>query len=146
MIGRHLKPCYGYVEQVEIDWSPRCDDGTLPRNAHILQWADELMEAMDSLGRPIRLESDVTKQRLADAGFVDIKEEAIRLPLSSWPTERHAGYVGRWFNLGICQACQPLSLAPLGRCHGRTPDVIYDLTKKVKAELDGNTVHAYCTL
>src|SRR4051794_16672999 len=26
---RHLKPGYGYVEQVELDLKPRCDDTTL---------------------------------------------------------------------------------------------------------------------
>ena len=56
---------------------------------------------MDSFGRPIRLDSNLTKQRLADAGFVDIKEEVIRLPLNSRPAEAPGRDLGRWFNLGI---------------------------------------------
>ena len=85
---------------------------------------------MDSFGRPIRLDSNLTEQRLAEAGFVDIKEEVIRLPLNSRPAEAHARDLGRWFKLGIRQACQPLSLAPLVRGHSWTPAEIHDLSQK----------------
>lgn len=102
---------------------------------------------MDDLGRPIRLDSYLTKRRLADAGFVDIEEEVIKLPLNGRLAEAPGRDLDRWFNLGIQQACQPLSLAPLSRRrHSSTPDEIHDLSKKVRAELYGNAVHAYCTL
>lgn len=101
---------------------------------------------MDSFGRPIRLDSNLTKKQLADAGFIDIKEEVIRLPLYGQPAEAPGRDLGRWFNLGIQQACQPLSLAPLNRGRGRTLDEIRDLSEKVRVELYDNTVHAYCTL
>lgn len=52
-----------------------------------------------------------TKLQLADAGFVDIKEEVIRLPLNGRPAGPPGRDLGRWFDLGIQQACQPLSLA-----------------------------------
>lgn len=91
---------------------------------------------MDNFGRPMRLDNNFTKQQLADAGFLDIKEEVIRLPLR----------LRRWFNLGMQQVCQPLCLAPLGRGHGRTRDQLRDLSEKVRIELYGNAVHAYCTL
>ncbi|EAQ85660.1 predicted protein [Chaetomium globosum CBS 148.51] len=63
-------------------------------------------------------------QWLADAGFVDIKEEAIRLPLSGWPAEAPGQDLGWWFNLGVQRACQPLSSAPLIRGHSWALDEI----------------------
>jgi hypothetical protein len=101
---------------------------------------------MESFGRPMRLESDVTKQRLADAGFVEIKEEVIQLPLNGWPADTHGKNIGRWFNLGMAQAYQPLALAPLCRGHGRTLAEVQELAEKVRNELYSNSVHAYCTL
>ncbi|KAK4149118.1 S-adenosyl-L-methionine-dependent methyltransferase [Chaetomidium leptoderma] len=145
-IYRHLRPYYGYFEQVEIDWSPRSDDGSLRRDAYAVQWANELSDAMDSFSRPLRLDSNLTKQRLGDAGFVEIKEEVIQMPLNGWPAEAHGRDLGRWFNLGMRQTYQPLSLAPLCRGHGRTPAEVHDLTEKVRAELYSNSVRAYCTL
>ncbi|KAL2129651.1 hypothetical protein VTI74DRAFT_7485 [Chaetomium olivicolor] len=145
-IFRHLKPYYGYIEQVEIDWAPRCDDGSLQGDAYIVQWTNELLDAMDSFGRPIRLDSNLAKKQLADAGFVDIKEEVIRLPLSGRPAEAPCRDLGRWFNLGIRLACEPLSLAPLSRGHGRTLDEIRGLSEKVREEMYSITAHAYCAL
>ncbi|KAK3300226.1 S-adenosyl-L-methionine-dependent methyltransferase [Chaetomium fimeti] len=145
-IYRHLKPYYGYFEQVEIDWTPRSDDGSLRRDGYVVQWANELMDAMDSFSRPIRLDSNLTKQQLADVGFDEIKEEVIQLPLNGWPTEVHDRELGRWFNLGVRQAFQPLSLAPLCRGHGRTPAEVEELAEKARGEVYSNTVRAYCTL
>ncbi len=142
----YLKPSHGYIEQVEVNWHPRCDDDTMPQNSYILQWATELMEAMDTFGRSIRLESDATKRRLADAGFVDIKEEVIRLPVNGWPSEPHGRETGRWFNLGMRLACQPLSLAPCARGRGKTPREVKDLAENVREEIFSTSVHAYCSL
>ena len=101
---------------------------------------------MDVFGRPLRFDSNVTKQRLADAGFVDIKEEVINLPLSGWPADKEVRELGRWFNLAMRQAYQPLSLAPLCRNHNRTPGEVWTLTENVRAEVFPNKLHAYCTL
>jgi hypothetical protein len=125
---------------------PRSDDGSLRRDGYMVQWANELLEAMDSFGRPMRMDSNLTKQRLADAGFIDIKEEVIQMPLNGWPTDAHGRDLGRWFNLGMRQAFQPLSLAPLCRGHGRTPAEVQELAEKAKAEVYSNSVRAYCTL
>lgn len=131
---------------MEIDWTPRCDDGSLPRDAYVVQWAKEVMDAMDSFGRPLRLNSNLTKQQLADAGFVDIQEEVFKLPLNGWPTDAYLRDLGRWFNLGIRQSCQPLSLAPLCRGHGRTPAEVNKLCENVRDEVFSTMTHAYCTL
>jgi hypothetical protein len=101
---------------------------------------------MDTLGRSIRLDSDVTKRRLADAGFVNIHEEVIQLPLNGWPAEPHARETGRWFNLGMRLASQPLALAPLCRGRGKTMNEIQELADKIKVEIFSTEMHAYCSL
>lgn len=143
---RHLKPDSGYFEQVEIDWTPRCDDDSMQRDAYVVQWTKEVLDAMDGFGRPLRLNSSLTKRQLAEAGFVDIQEEVLKLPVNGWPTDAHLRDIGRWFNLGMRQAYQPLSLAPLCRGHKRTPAEIFDITEKVREEVFSTKVHAYCTL
>lgn len=104
------------------------------------------MDAMDSFGRPLRLNSSLTKQQLADAGFVDIQEEVLKLPINGWPADAHLRDLGRWFNLGMRQTYQPLSLAPLCRGRGRTPAEVHELSENVIAEVYHTTVHVYCTL
>ncbi|KAL8947128.1 MAG: hypothetical protein Q9222_006557 [Ikaeria aurantiellina] len=82
--GSHLKPGTGRFEQVEVDLEPRCDDGTLPGNAAIKHWYENLKDATLIAGRPIAY-NHATQQMLEAQGFVDVQEKVIRLPLSPWP-------------------------------------------------------------
>ncbi|KAK3694879.1 S-adenosyl-L-methionine-dependent methyltransferase [Podospora appendiculata] len=145
-IYRHLKPHYGFVEQVEIDWTPRCVDQSLSPSSYVMQWADELLSAMDRFGRSMRVDSGLTKQRMRHAGFTDIKEEVIRVPFNGWPTDEHGRDTGRWFNLGLTQGMHALTIAPLFRGHGKMPEEVTALVKNVVEEIRSRKMHAYCTL
>lgn len=145
-IHRHLVPYHGYMEQVEIDFMPRADDGTLPPNSALLQWATYLLDAMDSFNRSIRVDSNVTKQRLVEAGFVDIKEERMKFALNGWPEDNMGRDIGRWFNLGFIQGVEALTLAPLFRALNKTPAEIRSLLERVQQEARSNKVHAYFTM
>ncbi|KAK0731414.1 S-adenosyl-L-methionine-dependent methyltransferase [Lasiosphaeris hirsuta] len=145
-IHRHLKPYYGYIEQVEIDWTPRTDDGSLPPNSFLMQWAEELMDAMDGFDRSIRVDSNLTKQRMMDAGFVDLNEETIKFALNGWPNDARGREIGRWFNLGFTQGMQALTMAPLSRGHGKTHTEIMALIEKALVEVRSLKVHAYFTV
>jgi hypothetical protein len=145
-VSSHLRPEHGYFEQIEVDFTPRSDDASLPQDGHMVRWANEVLDAMDRLGRPLRLNSELTKQRLADAGFVDVKEEIIRLPVNGWPRDAHGREVGRWFNIAIRLSLESLMLAPLNLTCGRTPEEVHELAEAVQKEIFSNSVHAYCTL
>ncbi|KAK3896887.1 S-adenosyl-L-methionine-dependent methyltransferase [Staphylotrichum tortipilum] len=145
-IFRRLQPESGYIEQVEIDYTPRCEDGSLPPDGHMARWAREVFQATDRIQRPLRLDSNLTKQQLAAAGFVDVKEEIIQLPVNGWPRDPHGRDLGRWFNLGLRLSLEPLMLAPLNRTCGRTSEDVRDLAQKARDEVYSNNVHAYCTL
>ncbi|KAK1767094.1 S-adenosyl-L-methionine-dependent methyltransferase [Phialemonium atrogriseum] len=145
-IFRHLKPYYGHIEQVEIDWTPRCEDGTLPERSITRLWVDELLGAMDDHGRSMRVDSQETINQLLSAGFVDVKEEVIKVPFSGWPTEKTVRDIGRWFNLGFTNGLMGLTLAPLTRMKDRTKAEVAELVNKVKMEACSRNVHAFCLL
>lgn len=143
----HLRPRLGWIEQVEIDWSPRCDDGTLSENSPLRRWAEQVLGAMDEAGRPMSLASiGDAKSQLAAAGFVDISQRTIQLPFNTWPDDPHLKDIGRWFNLGLCQGLAALSLAPLTRMRGWTSDQVTELVKDVRAEICSRRHHAYCEM
>ncbi|KAK0747805.1 S-adenosyl-L-methionine-dependent methyltransferase [Apiosordaria backusii] len=143
---RHLKPYYGHIEHVEIDYTPRSDDPSKVHGSMMSQWTGELLKAMDNFGRSMRLDSDVTKQRLAEVGFVDIKEEVIQLPLNSWGANTHARNIGRWFNLVMNKAYQPLCLAPFYRGLNKSFSEINAFVEKVKTEVNKTENTVFCTL
>ena len=145
-VFNHLKPG-GWFEQVEIDWTPRCDDSSLPPNSALERWAHEVSSAMRQANRPISVDTAQTRAALADAGFVDFGEEIIQIPYNGWPDDPHDRQVGRWFNLSLYEGIQALSLAPLTRVKGWSPAQVEALLAQVKDEIRRrgyNGHHAYC--
>lgn len=140
----HLKPRVGYIEQVEIDWMPHCDNGTLPPHADILKWATELLGAMDMHGRPMRVDSQRTMAYLSEAGFVDIKEEVIKVPISGWPDDPVEKERGRWLALALIKGLSALTLAPLTRIKGRSRAEVEQLIERVRMEVANRKIRAQC--
>ena len=104
------------------------------------------MEAMDRARRPMRLDSNEIKQQMGHAGLVDIREEVIRIPINGWPADEHEREIGRWFNLGLTQGLDALTLAPFTRELGYTLPGAKDFVSRVKDEIRSRKIRAYCTL
>ena len=144
--SRHLKPGYGHLEQVEIDLRPRCDDGTLPEKP-VVQWFEWLEDATNRASRSISYPGIAqTRQMLEAQGFVEIQETIIRLPLNSWPSERHPQDVGRWYNMGMCEYLEALSLGPLTRVYRWPAEDVRRLVGEVKFAMCNKKIHAYNNL
>jgi hypothetical protein len=109
---RHLKPRFGYLEHVEIDYEPRCDNGPVPER--FAQWWNYLKQATAG-EKPIEFPRNAVSL-LRSQGFVDVTEEIIRLPMSGDITEDSAGSLGRWHQLCLTQSIEALCLAPFARC------------------------------
>lgn len=140
----HLVPGSGWVEQVEVDWYPCNDDGPVSR--YLQLWADELHSAMDIMKQPLRVDPHRTQQRLADAGFADIKQDVIRLPVNGGAIDPFEIDVGRWFNLSIQKSFMGLSMAPLYRAKHWTRADIESLERNVLDEVSERGNRAYCKL
>jgi hypothetical protein len=141
--NRHLKPGYGWIEQVEIDLTPRCDDGTLPADGPLPQWYNYLADATQRANRPIAYQSH-TRQMLETAGFIEISEVIIRAPYNSWPADPHQKDIGRWYNLGITEGLDALSLAPFTRVYQwDATQHVKPLLGEVKKQICNRKIHAY---
>ncbi|KAK7219250.1 hypothetical protein V2G26_007253 [Clonostachys chloroleuca] len=145
-IFMHLKPDTGYVEQVEIDWAPQCDDNSLPPNSALHQWASRLLGGMDLYGRPMRVHPGQTRRRLALAGFTDINETVIRVCYSPWSEDGNAKEAGRWFNVGLSEGLMALSLSAMVTILGMSEKEVEVLCEKVRQEICTLSYHAYCRM
>lgn len=101
------------MEQVEIDVTPRCDDGSLPTTP-MSEWYGHLKDATRRLGKSIEYQQN-TRQMLETAGFTDIQERVIRAPYNSWPRDPHQKEIGRWYCVGASDSVEALSMAPFTR-------------------------------
>merc|ERR1712000_85455 len=93
--------------------------------------------------RPIGYQHN-TRQMLQAAGFIDIQETIVRAPLNGWPSDPHQKSIGRWYNLGLTDGLDALSLAPFTRVNRwNAEEHVRPLLKEVKKEIAKSKVHAY---
>ncbi|KAI9705845.1 MAG: Secondary metabolism regulator lae1, partial [Candelina mexicana] len=129
------------MEQVEIDFQPRCNDNTLP-DFPLVTWYNWLADATHRAARPIAYNHD-TRHMLQSQGFVDIVEEVIQVPYNTWPTTRPQKDNGRWYNLGMTEGLEAMSLAPFSRLYHWPEENIKQLVAEVSSEICNRNVHAY---
>ena len=140
---RHLKPGSGWIEHVEVDMEPRCDDATLPADSMLARWYAWLADATHRVSRPIAYEHR-TRYLLQQAGFIDIQETVIRVPYNSWPNDPHQKDIGRWYNLGITEGLEALTFAPLSRVYQWDLNTtVRPILDAVRREICNRKIHAY---
>jgi hypothetical protein len=137
-----LKPGQGWIEHVEIDLKPRCNDGTLPQDSALVKWYEYLVDATQRAVRPIAY-NEGTRQYLENAGFIDIHEEVIRAPYNSWPNDPHQKEIGRWYNLGLTEGLEALSVAPFTRVFQWRLQDVRPLLEAVQRQVRDRKIHAY---
>lgn len=139
----HLRPGSGWIEHVEIDLEPRCDDHTMAPDSQVVRWYAYLRDATARAYRPIAYERN-TRQLLEAAGFIDIQETIIRAPFNSWPNDPHQKEIGRWYNLGLTEGLDALSFAPFTRCNQwDLHEHVKPLLAAVHREIMNRKIHAY---
>lgn len=141
-VFRSLKPVFGWIEDVEIDFYPRCDDGSLPPNSALQKWHDWLMDATERACKPLRYNHE-TRAMLAAQGFVDIRDEVIKIPLNPWERDSHQKDIGRWYNLGMTEGMEAASLGPFTRIFNWSRDDVIRLITDVKKEICDRRIHVY---
>lgn len=124
---------------------PRCDDGTLPPTSPLVQWTEYLFEATARAQRPLAYNTQ-TRAMLEETGFIEIQEQVIKIPLNPWPTDPHDKDVGRWYNLGLTQGLEALSLGPLTRVNHWSVADVQRLTAAARRDICSKKMHSYCNM
>jgi len=139
---RHLKPGEGYIEHVEIDFEPRCDDGSLS-GTPITQWYNYVKAATRRMHRPVEYPNnpgDILRQ----AGYVDIKHVAvIRAPYNSWSSNPVEREIGRWHVVGMAETVETFSIKPFREAFGWDEKTVRTMIDNVKSAVVSRKIHAY---
>ena len=93
-----------YLQFVDIEFTPRCDDGTMPADTVWRKWEQTACAFRDISHRRF-FNARETKQEIKDAGFVDIVEKIYKLPIGGWSSDP------KYREIGIVSEC---SLQPPG--------------------------------
>lgn len=113
--SRVLRPKTGYVELFEIDFTPRCDNHTLPNDTPMHYWWKLMQEATRE--KPIAYRAD-TGEMLQRAGFVDIEHRCWQLPFSGSDRARPRveRAVGEWYKNLLLE--EGISFDPVSMING----------------------------
>jgi hypothetical protein len=76
-------------------------------------------------------------------GFVEIREQVIQVPLNPWHKDPHMKEIGRWYNLGLTQGLEALTLAPMMRVLEWPRPEVDKLIMDAKREICTKRIHAY---
>ena len=144
---RHLKPGVGYFEQVEVDFEPRCDDGTMVRaETPLVSWYGDLKLATDKAHRPIQYKM-TTRETLLQLGFEDVKVQEIQLPLNGWHPDRLKKSLGTDYTAWMgYDDLVGMSLQPFTHVMGMSPERAKDFAREAALDVLRPRLHAYNTM
>jgi ubiquinone/menaquinone biosynthesis C-methylase UbiE len=83
----------GFMEMHEIDPGSYSDDGTLAPDSNAAKWGDLFKEGCAKAGRPILPVHDY-QNLMRNAGFVNIREKAMKRPHNTWAKDKRLKRIG----------------------------------------------------
>ncbi|KAJ5106639.1 hypothetical protein N7456_003314 [Penicillium angulare] len=132
----------GWFEMATMAVDTYSDDDTHLNATCLLDMAKHLDISSKSFGKDMR---SVTtwKERFEQAGFINVKEEVIKLPQSPWPKDSKLKELGRYHQLNMLEAMPTYSFALFTRMLGWKRVQIEALLAGVRHELKDLSNHLY---
>ncbi|KAK4662350.1 uncharacterized protein QC763_700430 [Podospora pseudopauciseta] len=131
-VRTHLKPG-GYCEMQEYDAWIFSDDDSFDRAPWTKEWVTKLDDASKMFGKQINV-ANRHKQWMIDAGFEDVQEKVIRIPIGPWAKDPHLKELGRFEQLHMQMSVASHTPALFTRVHSYTEQQCQVLIEGVKRE------------
>lgn len=103
-----LKPG-GWFEFQEQQFQAFCDDGTMPENYLVNEWWKYVAQGIAVFKKDIDAVLKL-KQYFSDAGFVNVEEREIKVPLGMWPKDKTMKTAGLYSRASVEDGLEGLSL------------------------------------
>ncbi|KAH7065704.1 methyltransferase [Paraphoma chrysanthemicola] len=137
----HLTPG-GWVEFQEPIALCESDDGTLDAAVNLVKWQDLCNEAAAGFKKEIRV-ADTLKARMEAAGFVDVNEKVVKVPIGPWPKDARMKEIGRYQREHMAMGIEPYTLGFIGRVLGWSEAECRILIAKVINDVRNRALHLY---
>jgi hypothetical protein len=140
-VYNHLAPG-GYIELQDALWELFSDDGSTTGTA-LEKFYLSCNAAADAMGRNL-LKARHFKDYLARAGFVDIVEHRIAVPVTPWPSDRRWRRLGQYVATVLPNAFDAYRRPMLSS--GMTAEEYEGLTREIKRDSVRKDLHGYSYL
>ncbi|KAL1893852.1 hypothetical protein Cpir12675_003920 [Ceratocystis pirilliformis] len=138
-IKNNLKPG-AWCEIQEYDAWVFSDDDSCDRARWTMDWVDKLDIASRKFGRTMNV-ARFHKQWMIDAGFEDVHEEIVRIPIGPWPKDPHLKELGRFEQIHMQMSVESHTLALFTRIWGYTEEQARLLIEGVKRDFRNKDLH-----
>ncbi|GIK01893.1 hypothetical protein Aspvir_005934 [Aspergillus viridinutans] len=138
---KNLAPA-GWFEFADADLIVCCDDGTVKEAKNLLEANRLVRDASARFGKVMGTASQ-HKQRLEDAGFVNIHEEIYKIPLSPWAKNPKLKELGKFQQVNMLESLDAYSFALMTRVLGWHITEVHALLAGARAELLNRSIHMY---
>jgi hypothetical protein len=133
----------GWMESQEMWPRAMCDDETLDPNTHrFSEFIEYQDQAMMRLGLPLRIANKL-KKWYNEAGFVDVREEIVRIPINGWPKDPRYKMLGKWWGRSLIDGLQGFAMAAFTRAFNWTAEEVEVYLVDVRRSIADRSVHAY---
>lgn len=140
---RCLKPG-GWFEHMDYDPHVYSDDGSLAPDSAWHAYGDLFITAGEKLGRTFNIIIDQANMGwMRDAGFVNVNERRLKLPMGGWAADPKLKDVGRYNLLSTEQGLEGFMLYILTNVHGWDVVQAHAYVASVRSELKKRSNHAY---
>jgi hypothetical protein len=138
---RNLEPG-GYLELQEADLRVVSDDDSIPKDSALSRAFDLLLEASVKFGRAFASIPELA-DIMREVGFVDVTIERLKWPMNPWPKEKKYKEIGAWCYENFSSGLSAITMAPLTRAHGWTPEEVELFLVDVRKDMANRSIHAY---
>jgi SAM-dependent methyltransferase len=102
----------GWVEVAERGMEVYADDDTLPPDHFYHKWTGAIAEVAAKTGKSFSVYKEI-KDRMINAGFVNVVEVPSKWPLNDWPDDPRLKMLGRFNQFRLNEGCEGFMLRPL---------------------------------
>ncbi|KAK3316026.1 methyltransferase [Apodospora peruviana] len=138
-VRAHLKPG-AWVEMQEYDAWIFSDDDSCARAPWTMEWVAKLDEASSKFGKQINVAKH-HKQWMIDAGFEDVHEEVIRIPIGPWAQRPDLKELGRFERVHMQMSVDSHTPALFTRVWSYSEAQVQILMEGVKNEFRSKDLH-----
>lgn len=143
---RHIRPG-GWFEMQEVVHYPISINGTMPADHPVAQYWALVTEGLAHLGINFQAAANGRlADQMRDAGFVNVTERVLQIPVGTWAKNRVLKTVGLYWRTILIDGIQAIALGPLTRGCGWTREQVEVFLVEVRKAYCDNTVLAYMPL
>lgn len=136
----------GWIEHLEFEIDAQCDDNSVPPDSKVKELCTYTNQMGLASGRDLHVSRSM-KQMIEEAGFVEVREEKIKLPIGSWATDPKMKDVGRFFERYYKTGLQGWLLQICTRTMGVSRQISEQRLRLLTHEISGlwarSMMHAY---